>query len=100
MDGRLMPLGRRPVNPSMVPSAIAAGRRIVGVPHDAGSFFIYYLAHDSHHRGPILLQAPLLGPPLSRGTMIGLWQWGAGGKEEGGHRRLLMAGIQNCRRVI
>jgi len=65
----------------VVPSAIAAGRRIVGFPHDAASFLIYYLAHDSHHRGQILLQARLLGHPVSRDTMIGLWQWSARAKE-------------------
>jgi len=67
----------------VVPSAIAAGRRIVGFPHDAASFLIYYLAHDSHHRGQILLQARLLGHPVSRDTMIGLWQWSARAKETG-----------------
>ena len=65
----------------VVPSAIAAGRRIVGFPHDAASFLIYYLAHDSHHRGQILLQARLLGHPVRRDTMIGLWQWSARAKE-------------------
>jgi hypothetical protein len=67
----------------VVPSAIAAGRRIVGFPHDAASFLIYYLAHDSHHRGQILLQARLLGHPVRRDTMIGLWQWSARAKETG-----------------
>ena len=67
----------------VVPSAIAAGRRIVGFPHDAASFLIYYLTHDSHHRGQILLQARLLGHPVSRDTMIGLWQWSARAKETG-----------------
>lgn len=65
----------------VVPAAIAAGRRVVGFPHDATSFLIYYLAHDSHHRGQILLQARILGHPVSRDTMIGLWQWSARAKE-------------------
>lgn len=65
----------------VVGAAIAEGRRIIGFPHDAASYLAYYLAHDHHHRGQIVLHARLLGRPLSRATMIGMWQWAARARE-------------------
>ena len=59
----------------VVGAALAEGRRMVGFPYDAATFLTYYLAHDSHHRGQIVLQARLLGHPVSRETMAGMWQW-------------------------
>ncbi len=59
----------------VVRAAMAEGRRIVGFPYDAATFLTYYLAHDSHHRGQIVLQARLLGHPVSHDTMAGMWQW-------------------------
>lgn len=59
----------------VVGTTLREGRRIVGFPHDAATYLIYYLAHDSHHRGQILLQARLLGYPVRRETMMGMWQW-------------------------
>jgi uncharacterized damage-inducible protein DinB len=56
---------------------MAEGRRIVGSPHDAPSYLAYYMAHDAHHRGQIVLLARQLGHPISRATMIGMWQWSA-----------------------
>jgi len=61
----------------VVGTAIAEGRRIVGFGHDAASYLAYYLAHNSHHRGQIVMLARLLGHPVSRETMLGMWQWGA-----------------------
>ena len=42
-------------------------------PYDAATFLAYYLAHDSHHRGQIVLLARLLGHPVSQRTMSGMW---------------------------
>jgi len=66
---------KRRVVLEVVGEALQQGRRIVGFPHDAASYLIYYIAHDSHHRGQIALQSRLLGHPLDTDTMSGLWQW-------------------------
>jgi uncharacterized damage-inducible protein DinB len=66
---------KRRVVLEVVGDALRQGRRIVGFPHDAASYLVYYIAHDSHHRGQIALLARLLGHPLDRDTMSGLWQW-------------------------
>jgi uncharacterized damage-inducible protein DinB len=66
---------KRRVVLEVVGDALQRGRRIVGFPHDAASYLIYYIAHDNHHRGQIALQARLLGHPLDRDSMSGLWQW-------------------------
>jgi len=65
----------------VVGAAIAEGRRIVGFPHDAPSYLLYYMAHDSHHRGQIVMLARQLGHPVSRNTMSGMWQWSARAEE-------------------
>jgi len=55
--------------------------RIVGFPYDAAAYLAYYMIHDGHHRGQIVLQARLLGHPIGRATMIGMWQWSARARE-------------------
>ena len=37
--------------------------------------------HDGHHRGQILLQARLLGHPITIDTMSGMWLWTARARE-------------------
>lgn len=61
----------------VVGEAMAAGRRIVGSPHDAAGYLAYYMTHDAHHRGQIVQLARQLGHPVSKDTMIGMWQWSA-----------------------
>ena len=61
----------------VVGAAIAEGRRIVGFPHDAASYLAYYMIHDGHHRGQIVMLARQLGHPIGQKTMIGMWQWSA-----------------------
>jgi uncharacterized damage-inducible protein DinB len=65
----------------IVGAALADGSRIVGFPHDAATYLIYYLGHDHHHRGQIVLLARLLGHPVSRETMAGMWQLAARARE-------------------
>lgn len=65
----------------IVGDAIAEGRRVVGFPHDAPSYLAYYMTHDAHHRGQIVLLTRLLGYPISRDTMIGMWQWSRRARE-------------------
>jgi uncharacterized damage-inducible protein DinB len=59
--------------------AIERGGRIGS--QDAATFLAYYMVHDGHHRGQILLQARLLGHPVSEETMSGMWQWGVRARE-------------------
>ena len=65
----------------IVGGALSSGARIRGFPYDAAGFLAYYIAHDAHHRGQILMQARLLGCPLDRKVVEGLWQWGKRSKE-------------------
>jgi uncharacterized damage-inducible protein DinB len=65
----------------VVGAALADGRRIVGFSQDAASYLVYYLGHDHHHRGQIVMLARLLGHPVSRDTMAGMWQWAARARE-------------------
>lgn len=65
----------------IVGAALRDDRRIVGFPYDAAGYLTYYMAHDAHHRGQIVLQARLLGHPISQKTMSGMWQWNPRAKE-------------------
>ena len=67
------------VTPAQAARALKQGERIG--PHDAATFLAYYMVHDGHHRGQILLQARLLGHPVSTETMSGMWQWPARARE-------------------
>jgi uncharacterized damage-inducible protein DinB len=60
-------------------AAVERGGRIG--PHDAATFLAYYMVHDGHHRGQILLQVRLLGHPVSTQTMSGMWLWAARARE-------------------
>jgi len=62
-------------------AALADGRRIGGSPYDAATFLAYYMVHDGHHRGQILMQARLLGHPVSQATMSGMWMWAQRARE-------------------
>jgi uncharacterized damage-inducible protein DinB len=60
---------------AIVGAALKSDGRIVGFPYDAAGYLIYYMAHDAHHRGQIVLQARLLDHPIRRDVMVGMWQW-------------------------
>lgn len=66
---------------AIVGTALRDNGRIVGFPYDPAGYLAHYMAHDAHHRGQIVLQARLLGHPISRKTMIGMWQWSTRAKE-------------------
>src|SRR2546430_13082125 len=59
---------RRPPRSTLFPYTTLF-RSITGFQYDAATFLAYYLAHDSHHRGQIVMLARLLGHPVSQQTM-------------------------------
>jgi uncharacterized damage-inducible protein DinB len=54
---------------------LAAGR-IKGFKPHASGFLGYLIAHESHHRGQIVLTLKAVGHPIDRKTLYGMWEWG------------------------
>jgi uncharacterized damage-inducible protein DinB len=44
-------------------------------PTDLTHFLNYFVAHEAHHRGQLVMLAKQLGHPLPREIVNGLWQW-------------------------
>jgi hypothetical protein len=45
------------------------------LPLDVGHVLGYFIAHEGHHRGQIVLVARALGHRLTGEVTAGLWQW-------------------------
>src|SRR5216683_888095 len=51
------------------------------LPLDVGHVLTYFVAHEGHHRGQIVMAARLLGHRLPVSVTGGLWQWSKRAKE-------------------
>jgi uncharacterized damage-inducible protein DinB len=56
---------------------VPPSRRYVwrNLPLDVGHVLAYFVAHEAHHRGQVVMAARQLGLRLPRGVTDGLWQW-------------------------
>lgn len=56
------------------------------LPLDVGHVLTYFVAHEAHHRGQIVMLARQLGHRLPADVSGGLWQWTTRGREARGGR--------------
>ena len=56
------------------------------LPLDVGHVLTYFVAHEGHHRGQLVLAARQLGLRLPRPVVDGLWQWNVRSREHRRHR--------------
>lgn len=56
--------------------ALETDGRIKGFKPHAVAFLGYLIAHESHHRGQIVLTLKQAGHPVDKKTQFGLWEWG------------------------
>ena len=54
------------------------------LPLDVGHVLAYFVAHEAHHRGQLVMAARQLGTRLPRSVTNGLWQFAAWRKQGGG----------------
>jgi uncharacterized damage-inducible protein DinB len=78
--GRLLQLGCQ--HGGTIPATRAYAWR--NLPLDVGHVLGYFIAHEGHHRGQIVLVARALGQRLPGAITTGLWQWSQRAAEAAG----------------
>ena len=51
--------------------------RIKGAKPHPAIFLDYFISHESHHRGSIMLSLKLSDHPVDKKVEYGLWEWGS-----------------------
>jgi uncharacterized damage-inducible protein DinB len=59
------------------------------LPLDVGHVLAYFVAHEAHHRGQIVMVARQLNCRLPGDVTAGLWEWRARGREKSASRRVV-----------
>jgi uncharacterized damage-inducible protein DinB len=60
----------------LLAASLAAGGKVKGFKPHATAFLGYLIAHESHHRGQIVLSLKQAGHPLDKKIQYGIWEWG------------------------
>ena len=54
-----------------------AANKIKGFKPHPSAFLGYFISHESHHRGQIMLTLKQSGHPVDQKVQYGLWEWGS-----------------------
>ncbi len=60
----------------LLETGLATGK-IKGFKPSAAAFLGYFISHESHHRGQVMLALKQSGHPVDQKTQYGLWEWGS-----------------------
>ena len=61
---------------ALLSQSLAAGGKVKGFKPHAAAFLGYLIAHESHHRGQIVLTLKQAGKPVDKKVAYGVWEWG------------------------
>ena len=61
---------------SLLDQSLRTGGKVKGFKPHAAAFLGYLIAHESHHRGQIILSLKQAGKVLDKKILYGIWEWG------------------------
>lgn len=61
---------------SLLDQSVRAGGKVKGFKPHVNAFLGYLIAHESHHRGQIILSLKQSGHVLDKKVLYGIWEWG------------------------